>query len=374
MNRPLRQVPTIRAIPWILGGTALFLAGCDAPSPPERLPSTVRAQVATSTSRAASVTLTGEIKARVQSDLAFRFSGRIASRTVDVGDRVEAGQVLATLETTEQTADVNSATAGVRAAEATLRQARAAFQRQSTLLSNGYTTQTSYDNANQDFLSAQASLDSAKANLGTVQEQLSYTTLRADAAGVVTARNAEAGQVVDAAQAIFTIARDGGRDAVFDVYEALLARQPADDRIAITLLSNPSIRATGRVREIAPAIDPSTGTVRVKIAIDNPPPEMGLGAAVAGVGRFQARDVVVLPWTAFFTRDGTAAVWVVDPLSKAVALTSVVVDSYRTGEVLLREGLKPGDLVVTAGTQLLRPDEIVAPRLDTAPAGMGVAK
>lgn len=82
MNRPLRQVPTIRAIPWILGGTALFLAGCDAPSPPERLPSTVRAQVATSTSRAASVTLTGEIKARVQSDLAFRFSGRIASRTV----------------------------------------------------------------------------------------------------------------------------------------------------------------------------------------------------------------------------------------------------------------------------------------------------
>lgn len=269
---------------------------------------------------------------------------------------------------------MNSATAGVRAAEATLRQARAAFQRQSTLLSNGYTTQTSYDNANQDFLSAQASLDSAKANLGTVQEQLSYTTLRADAAGVVTARNAEAGQVVDAAQAIFTIARDGGRDAVFDVYEALLARQPADDRIAITLLSNPSIRATGRVREIAPAIDPSTGTVRVKIAIDNPPPEMGLGAAVAGVGRFQARDVVVLPWTAFFTRDGTAAVWVVDPLSKAVALTSVVVDSYRTGEVLLREGLKPGDLVVTAGTQLLRPDEIVAPRLDTAPAGMGVAK
>jgi RND family efflux transporter MFP subunit len=358
----------------MLAGTALLMAGCDVPPQPERPPSLVRAQVVTTSPRASSVTLTGEIKARVQSDLAFRFAGRIASRTVDVGDRVEAGQVLATLETTEQTADVNSATAGVQAAEASLRQARAAFERQSALLSNGYTTQTSYDNANQAFLLAQASLDSAKANLATAQEQLSYTALRADAAGIVTARNAEAGQVVDAAQAIFTVARDGGRDAIFDVYEALLARRPADDRIAIALLSNPSIKATGRVREIAPAIDPSTGTVRVKIALDDPPAEMGLGAAVAGVGQFQPREVVVLPWTAFFTQDGEPAVWVVDPQSKAVALKPVVVDSYRTGEVLLREGVKPGELVVTAGTQLLRPGEIVAPRLEAAPAGSGALK
>jgi RND family efflux transporter MFP subunit len=334
----------------------------------------VRAQVVTRASRAASVTLTGEVKARVQSDLAFRFSGRIASRAVDVGDHVDAGQVLATLETTEQLADVSAATAGVEAADAKLRQASAAFERQKTLLSNGYTTQTIYDNANQALLTARASLDSAKANLGTAQEQLSYTVLRADAAGIVTARSAEAGQVVDAAQPIFTIAIDGGRDAVFDVYEALLVRQPADDRIAVTLLSNPSIGTTGRVRQVGPAIDAASGTVKVKVALDDPPQQMGLGAPVAGVGQFQPRDVVVLPWTAFFTQGGKPSVWVVDPRSKAVSARSVIVEGYRSGEILLRDGLKPGDVVVTAGTQLMRPGQIVNPQITPASDGNGGMK
>ena len=349
----------------LLAGLALLLAACgDAPTPPPRAPFPVKAQVVAVSQHAVSVALTGEIKARVQSDLAFRFPGRIAERFVEIGDHVEAGQVLARLEAREQTADVISAKAGVQSAEATLRQASAAFDRQKTLLANGFTTQSSHDNAQQALQAARATLDAARSNLATAQEQLVYTSLQADASGVVVARNAEAGQVVEAAQAVFSIARDGERDAIFDVNERLLARPRGDDTIELALVSNPSVRAEGRVREVAPAIDPSTGTVRVKVAIQSPPPAMTLGAAVTGVGRFQPEDVFVLPAGAFFTDNGKPAVWTVDPASHVAAIRPIVVDSYRTGELLVRSGLKAGDVVVTAGVQLLRPGQVVKPLLE----------
>jgi RND family efflux transporter MFP subunit len=361
MPRALR----LRSTTFLLGGLALALTACGAEEkPPARAPSPVRAQIVTASQHADSVALTGEIKARVQSDLAFRFAGRIAERLVEVGDHVVAGQVLARLEPREQTADVASMTAGVESAEATLRQATAAFDRQRTLLDRGFTTQTKYDDALQALQAARATLDAARSNLATAKEQLGYTTLTADASGIVVARNAEAGQVVEAAQAVFTIARDGERDAVFDVYERLLAREAADDRIEIALVSTPAVRATGRVREVAPAIDPSTGTVRVKIAIDAPSAAMPLGAAVTGVGQFLPDNVFRLPSSAFFTENGKPAVWTVDPHSHVATVRPIVVDSYRTGELLVRGGLAAGDIVVTAGSQLLSPGQIVSPIID----------
>jgi RND family efflux transporter MFP subunit len=357
--------------PWIGPGVLAFaLAACgEAPKPPERMPLPVITQTVAIGPQFSSVSLTGEIRARVQSDLSFRTAGRIASRTAEIGDRVEAGQVLATLETTEQTADVNAATAGVQAAEATLRQVSATFQRQQTLMASGFTTQTNFESASQGLAAAQAALVSAKASLATAQEQLGYTSLRADASGVITARNAEAGQVVEAAQAVFTVARDGARDAVFDIYETLLTKPPTEEAIAITLLSNPAIKTSGKVREISPTIDPTTGTVRIKISIADPPPEMGLGAAVTGVGRFQTQDIAVLPWTAFFVQGDKPAVWVVDQNSKMVSLRPITVASYRSGELLVRDGLKSGDIVVIGGVQLLRPDQTVSPQPVSSQAG-----
>lgn len=351
-----------RSTTLVLGGLALALAACgEERDPAARAPFPVRAQVVAASQHASSVALTGEVRARVQSDLAFRTSGRISERLVEVGDHVEAGQVLARLEAQEQTADVASASAGVQSAEATLRQATATYERQKSLLAGGFTTQTNYDNARQALQAARATLDAARSNLGTAQEQLAYTTLTADASGVVVARNAEAGQVVEAAQTVFTVARDGERDAVFEVYERLLARRPAEDTIELALVSNPAVRTTGRIREVAPAIDPATGTVRVKISIDAPPPAMTLGAAVTGIGRFHPDTVFILPASAFFTENGKPAVWAVDPRSHAAAIKPIVVDSYRTGELLVRSGLEAGDIVVTAGVQLLRPGQIVNP-------------
>jgi membrane fusion protein, multidrug efflux system len=348
---------------------AVALGGCgepaqDAPKPPP----VVRVQAAKVTALASSVTLTGAIAARVESDLAFRIEGRIASRKVDVGDHVKKGQILATLETTQQLADVSAARAGIASAEAELKEARAMFHRQSELLAQGFTTRPNYDTAKQEVDGAIAGLDRATAELGTAEDALANTELRADADGIVTARYAEVGQVVGVAQKVYTVAQDGPRDAVFEVFEALVADPPEDRHVELTLISNPSIKTVGVVREVAPTVDAKKGTVRVKIGIDNPPPEMGLGAAVSGVFRSRPRDMVVLPWTAFFAERGKPAVWVVDPQTKAVSLKPVEVDRYRTGQLVLTAGLGDGELVVIHGGQLLRPGEIVAPRSDDTDA------
>ncbi|MBV8696572.1 MAG: efflux RND transporter periplasmic adaptor subunit, partial [Bradyrhizobium sp.] len=169
----------------------------------------------------ASLTLTGEIQARFRADLSFRVSGRVLERLVDVGAHVNTGDLLARLDPAEQQADFDAATASMAAAEAQLRVAQATFDRQNLLLSSGFTTRVAYDQAQEQLRTAQSTLESAKAELGRTREALGDTELRARAAGVITGRNLEVGQVVQAAQSVFTLAQDGERDAVFDVPESM---------------------------------------------------------------------------------------------------------------------------------------------------------
>ena len=214
-----------------------LLAGCDDGAPQPQAPlARIDATTAEIVDFAPRASLTGTIMAQVQSDLSFRVSGKIIERNVDVGDHVTADQILARLDPQTQQTDVESAKAGVQSADAQLKQATATYQRQKTLLESGFTTRASYDQAEQSFRTAQASLDSANAQLASAQDQVSYTILRAEAPGIITARYAETGQVVEQAKAIFTIARDGPRNAVFDVYEEIFALVPDDAKVEIALV------------------------------------------------------------------------------------------------------------------------------------------
>lgn len=327
-------------------------------------PRAVEIVEAARSSQAPVVALTGELAARVQSDLGFRIQGRIAERSVEVGDRVAAGQILARLENAQQLAEVASQQAGVAAAEATLKNATATFDRQRSLLAQGFTTQSSFDSSRQAYESARSALSGARAALQTAEDALSFTDLKADADGIVTARGAEVGQVVAVAQSVFTVAQDGPRDAIFDVPESVIAQSPqgaAPGEIEIVLVSDRSVTVQGRVREISPAIDLARGTVRVKVALDETPPAMRLGAPVIGRARLTPRPVVVLPWQAFFSSGTKPAVWIVDRATRAVSLRPIEVDSYRTGEIVVGGGIEPGELVVSAGVQFLRQGEVVAP-------------
>jgi RND family efflux transporter MFP subunit len=301
----------------------------------------------------ASLTLTGEVQARFRAELSFRVSGRVLERTVDVGAHVSAGDLLARLDPAEQQADFDAATAGVAAAEAQLRVAQATFDRQNSLLSSGFTTRVAYDQAQEQLRTAQSTLESAKAELGRTREALGDTELHARAAGVITARNLEVGQVVQAAQSVFTLAQDGDRDAVFDVPESMFFGDVDHGHVSLALVSDSDVTATGYVREISPAVDPKSATVRVKVAIQNPPPAMTLGSAIAGTAGMKPATEITVPSTALMAMGSKPAVWIVDPKTKTASLRLVTVGAYEAGAVLIKDGLEPGDRVVIDGGKLL---------------------
>ena len=320
----------------------------------------VRTEIVQPRSQQASVTLTGEVQARFRADLSFRVSGRVIARFVDVGSHVEAGQVLALLDPAEQQADVDAATAAVVAAESQLRVAKATFERQKSLITSGFTTRPVYDQAQEGLRTAEGVLDAAKAQLGSANDALGYTALRAEAAGVITSRGLEVGQVVQAAQPVFALAQDGERDAVFEVYEAAFFADLDGSQVSLALVSDPSVTARGYVREVSPAIDPKSSTIRVKVAIQDPPAAMTLGSAVAGTAKAKAQQQIALPWTALTAAGSKPAVWTVDPRSRAVSLKPVSVGGYEAGNVLISAGLQPGDRVVIDGGKLLSVGQPVA--------------
>lgn len=333
-------------------------------APRDAAPKSALAQVRVVTAAlvpvAEQVVLTGDIQAKFLSNIAFRVSGKIQDRLVEVGEHVTADQVLARLEPQEQQVNVDTAQAALASAEALLTQAKVSFERQQSLMRSGYTTRTAYDQAEQTLRTTQASVESARAALGNAREQFSYTELKTGVAGIITARNAEAGQVVQSGQTVFTLAQDGPRDAVFIVSETLLAEPPEGKTVEIILLSDPRVRTTGTVREISPAVDPSSGGVRVKIGLAKVPPEMSLGATVAGLGRFRAKPSVSLPWSALFRWQDKPAVWVLDPGRGTVAPKTVAIERYAGSAIVLADGVAPGERVVVAGIQLLRPGQKVA--------------
>ena len=305
------------------------------------------------------IQLTGEIQARIQTNIAFRITGKIISRAVEVGDHVTADQVLATLDPRDEKSDADNAKAAVASAEAVLVQSKTNFDRQQSLIASGFTTRAAYDQAKASFDAATAQVDAAKAALKTAEEQLSYTELRAGADGIIVARNAEVGEVVQPGKTIFTLAQDGPRDAIFDVYEALVSGRPRTTPVDITLQSDPKVRAAAAVREVSPTVDPKSGTVRVKLGLINAPPEMTLGAAVTGRVRLDAGEAMVLPWSTLYEWQGKPAVWVLGEGNRVVPQI-VTIESFATRDLILSGGVKPGDKIVTAGIQFLRPGQAVS--------------
>ena len=244
---------------------------------------------------------------------------------------------------------LRSAEGNLSSLEAQLSEARITFWRQQELLKDGWTSRAKFDEAQHKLQTIQAQVDAAQAQVRIAQEQLSYTVLSADAPGAVTAKGAEPGEVVHAGQMIVQLARQGGRDAVFDVPEQLIRTGPRDPLVQIALTNDPTVRATGRVREVAPQADATTRTFQVKVGIIDPPQGMELGSTVTGRIKLSAPPGVEIPASALTEANGRPAVWVVDPQSKTVSLRDVDVSRHDPATVVISQGLETGEVVVTAG-------------------------
>ena len=305
------------------------------------------------------VSLTGTVQAETDVNLAFRIDGRMIERTVNVGDRVTAGQVVARLNRDNEESNLRAARAALAAANARVVETRNNYSRQRQLLASGFATRVRYDEATQQLQSATSAADSAQAQVNIAENRLGYTALVADSNGTVTARGAEPGEVVQPGRMILQIAQDGGRDAVFGVPASVKDRAPENPVIDVFLTTDPTIRAAGRVREVSPRADPVTGTFQVRVGLSDPPPGLRLGSTVTGRMRIGGGDGFEIPASALTRIQGNPAVWIVDPAAQTVSLRQVEVARFDPAGVIVSSGLASGDVVVTAGVQALRPGQKV---------------
>ena len=317
----------------------------------------VRAVQAVITQYQPTTEITGEVAARISSDLSFRTSGRVTGPLVDVGLHVKQGDVLARIDDTEQRADVEIARARLQAAAAEQVQKQLTFDRNQILLKSHTISQAAFDQAREELIVAQGAEETARAALATAEDALSYTELKADADGVVTARSIESGQVVSAAQTTVSLAHDGQRDAVFDVFEAFFLEGAPSDYVRVAPLEGPG-QVRAKIREISPALDTKSGTIRVKVTLPDDAQWL-LGTAVKGSFQSTPRSGAVIPWSALTSAGGEPGLWVIDAATRKVSLRPVGVGLYRTGQVVVASGLKPHELVVTEGGQFLHDGQAV---------------
>ena len=352
---PARRVPKAAGRILAAIAAAALCAACQreaqAPPAPARPVRTVTVEL----SRAApSTSFAGQIEARDEVSLGFRIAGRVLERTVGVGAQVRQGQVVARLDSEDELNALRSARAALAAAQGVLRQAESQYDRQSHLLARGVTSQADYDAAEQARTVARSQVDAAEAQLKISQDVVGFTTLYADAPGIVTAIGAEPGEVVQAGRMIVQLARRDGRDAVFEVPENVLRNSVPDAPITVTLNGDPAATVKGRVREVSPQADPVTRTFRVRVGLTNPGEAFRLGAAVTGTIRPEDVGEVAIPASAIVGTGADTAVWVVEPKTQTVTLRKLQVLRSDPANAIIGKGLEAGDLVVTAGARQLR--------------------
>ena len=307
------------------------------------------------------VKLTGTIAARDSIELSFPQGGRVSELAVQAGDRVTAGQTLARTDGVQQQQALAQADAGVAAAEAAQQQAAQAATRAAEMLRRGVGTRAARDAANQALSAAEGQLASARTTADQARRAAEDTALKAPQDAVVTARLAEPGQVVGAAQPIVTLAALTGIEGVFQVPDSPQLDQALGARVSLIPLDRPEMLLSGRVTEIAPLVDPATGAVTVRVAIDTAGEGGGaaldttlLGGAVLGIVHMPDGTGIEVPWTALTATGHEPAVWRIRT-DGTVEIVAVEVERFNTGSVVLKSGVEPGETVVGEGSQLMYP-------------------
>lgn len=328
------------------GLAALLAVGCAKKEEQAQPLRTVRVMKIDGAAVSGSLTFPGEVRARYESRLGFRLGGKIAERRVDVGAVVKRGQVLARLDA--QDVALQSAQA-----EANRALAEAEAKRYRDLRAQNFVSQAVLD-------AKETALKTAEAQAGVARNQAAYATLVADRDGVVTAVEAEAGQVVSAGQTVVRVAEGNEKEIAIAVPESDVEKVRASAAFTVSLNSIPGRSWQGRLRELSPSADAATRTFAARIGVTEAGEAVRLGmSASVKVEVRNGSAPLRLPLSAFFTRNDQPNVWVVDPATQTVSLRKVETDGIAGNEMRVKSGLESGMLVVTAGANLLEPGQKV---------------
>lgn len=345
---------------WALTMTVIALAACSRPPEPEEPLRAVKVMEVGRSAFQAEPEFSAEVKARVESRVGFRVAGKITRREVELGQHVQAGQVLAQLDPQDYRLAAEAARAQQAAALTNRDLAQADLGRYRELRAQNFISGAELERRESTYKAAQAQLEQSQAQLRSQGNQASYTTLVADAPGIVTAVEAEPGQVVAAGATVVRIAQDGARDVVFAVPEDEVRMIPLGSPVTVRgWVSGQTLE--GKVREVAASADPVTRTYGVKVAIDAATAP-ALGATVYARPKALSRSgvpVLKLPTSALRADGGATAVWVLDRATMTVRSQRVQVDTADGNDAVVTSGLTPGATVVVAGVHVLSPGQKV---------------
>jgi hypothetical protein len=336
------------------------LAACSKPVTLEEPVRAVKVVVIAADGIRSGLEYAAEVRPRTESRLGFRVSGKMMRRMVDVGEHVSAGQALATLDGQDFKLSVDAARAQLAAAVANRDLAAADLKRYKDLREQNFISAAELERRDVALKAAQSQVDQAQAQLSAQGNQIAYTTLVADAAGVVTSVDAEPGQVLAAGTPVVRIAQDGARDVVFSVPEDKVAQMKLGSAVEVRAWASAAVYQ-GRVREVSASADPVTRTFVVKVGL-NSTEVLALGTTVSVLPKALDRSgpaVMKLP-TSALQHDGSAvAVWVLERASMTVRLQPIVIATADGNDVVVASGLQPGMEVVSAGVHVLSPGQKV---------------
>ncbi len=351
-----------RALAWgPVAGAVLMLAACSPAAAPEEPVRAVKVIQVGASDVTSGREYSGEVKARVESQLGFRVAGKITRRVVELGQRVQAGQLLAQLDPRDYQLAADAARAQVTAAATQRDLAAADFKRYQSLKEQNFISGAELERRDTTLRAAQATLEQAQAQLAGQGNQTGYTQLLADVSGVVTGVMAEAGQVVTAGTPVVRIAQDGARDVVFALPEDKLPSLPVGAGVVVRPWSGGAERFNATVREVAASADPVTRTFAVKVTLPAQA-ALPLGATAYVLPQAPATglpQVIKLPTSALRQEGKGTAVWVLDPASMTVRSQPVQIATADGNDAVVAAGLQPGQLVVSAGVHVLSPGQKV---------------
>lgn len=358
-----------RPFPGIAALVLVCLSACGKSEQALPPPRTVETILAASTSEGAGSAYPGQVVSRFEIDYGFRVGGMLVARSVEVGQYVEAGTVLARLDPSDVEINLRGTTAQSEAAAARSRAESADLERSRRLLAEGFMSQAEFDRLEAGAESAQGQLRASRAQEAGVSQQLSYTVLRARRSGVVTSVSGDAGEVVGAGQPVVSIAEPGALEIAISIPEGEVARFRAST-LGVRLWTRPDVTYPGSLRTMAGAANPQTRTFDARVAFEGTGPDTVLGttAEVLAQGQATNDDGIALPTTALVDRRGQPTVWVVAGSPSRATPRTVTIAAVRDDVVIVARGLRAGERVVTAGAHLLKPNEQVRPTSTTASA------
>lgn len=295
----------------------------------------------------------GTVRARVEMNLGFRINGKITERLVNIGQRVGSGDLLARIDAVDYELSVRSARASLDAAERQVETAELARNRAEQLYAKQVSPKSQLEQAVLSYNQAVATRDSAHSALDQAKNQVAYAELKSDQNGIVTAINADVGQVVGSGTPVVTVAVDGEKEILIAVAEMDIAQFKPGKIVKAGFWSDDALTLQGRVREVAGSAEPQSRTFAVRISLpDDPKVLLGMTAGIVTTAG-DVPQLVSVPLSALAKREDQPIVWTVDRANDTVHSRPVRIADFTADGVRIAEGLKPGDVVVSAGTQFM---------------------